>query len=108
MSNMAAKSAVERNAAMGEVADAFRAKHGLEPDDVMVEIKRLPNNRVLWSVRKKSNAEHAHLEAKQLAVDTEALAMKPEPVVYLPVGSWFQKQLFSKHARVYLSELGAR
>ena len=110
MSNHAGQDQQECKAAMREVAAAFRAKHGLEPEDVMVEFRKTTGGRMLWSLRKKSKAERDHLALKQVAIDKQALATQIDPVVYMvePKSFWRWLRWPLIPTIVYLSKFGAQ
>lgn len=57
-----------------ELVNAFRAKHGLEPDDCVVDIRRLPNNRLIWGVRKATVSERE--AQRQVAIKRGVEAVK--------------------------------
>jgi hypothetical protein len=97
-----------------ELIDAFRAKHGLEPEDVCVDIRRLPpDGRIIWNVRKMSVSERAAQRQLALKSDAEALGRSTKPVhafVVLPPKPWSRLLLwmFAHVAKVHLTEQGAR
>lgn len=58
-----------------ELINAFRAKHGLEPDDCVVDIRRMQQGgRLVWSVRKATVSERE--SGRQLAIRREVEAIK--------------------------------
>lgn len=117
--NAEAKSSIEQGnqvarvrADQNELINAFRAKHGLEPDDCCVDIRRLPNNRLIWDVRKMTVSERE--AQRQLAIKREVEATKQASErtyvwAVVPKDYWFNKlgAVFFSSARVHLTEKGA-
>jgi hypothetical protein len=100
-----------------ELLDAFRARHGLDPDNVGIEVRNCGDGRVVWSVRKLSVAEREWRQQQALRKDAAAMAGvesgKVHVYAYATGLDWKAKILFWMRrtfspGAVFLSERGAR
>lgn len=100
-----------------ELLNAFRAKHGCDPDDCGIDLRKCGDGRVIWSVRKLSVAEREWKKQNALNHDVRAMTAnataKPKVYAYTEdltrVARWmfWLKRTFTP-AAVFLSERGAR
>jgi hypothetical protein len=109
MSNKGAQTAIELRQKQIDIVEAFRAKHGVEPEDVVVDIRRLPGNRLVWSVRKASKSERDAREQQRTRAEVQAMeSTSNKPHVFASTADGWWARLFSVPKCVYLTERGAR
>lgn len=73
MSNMEARVIKEITDTKAEVVRAFMAKFSLQPDEVMIDVRRNPNGKISWNLRKMTKAERESKVALQAQRDFETM-----------------------------------
>jgi hypothetical protein len=92
-----------------EVIDKVAKSAGIAHSDVIVDIRRVGKDRIIWSARTPTASEREARDQQIMAAATRALQMaKQKSHVYASVHGRLRAWLMGKVGRVYLSERGAR
>jgi len=91
-----------------EIIGKVAKDHGIAASDVIVDIRRVGKDRIIWSARTPTKSERDARDAQITSAAARALSQaKQKPFVFVSVKGKLRAWLMKQIGCVYLSERGA-